>query len=309
MTMKKLQNGEKSPASNHEELDAELAKLYDTTEHQKISRKEHEGYKRRAVAFERTNNQYILLIPCSGNKGWYEMGDRSALFYKYAVCHKLGIETLIKNDYDAYGAQFETGRIRVKDVSSIRRTLEKAGLFAGDVAKDQCVICALSCKFSEEEIQDMQARELRYQAQLNEIVKVKLLDPVVMATMIRLSSRLHRACLVKMDKVSRDTNGRRIVSKCDRVLFVYYEMSDKANPTTEEELEIWDNLRKCVHELLIELQIVVDVGIWSRKKMISIAGEVHDVEERIDSHIYHTKEKLEKEKKKNAADRSKSSRS
>lgn len=78
----------------------EIKKRKDFEEIGKVERKEYDKLKRRAIKFEATNRQYILVIPCDGEAGWCEMSEHSALIYKYMVCMPLGVPVTMADDYD-----------------------------------------------------------------------------------------------------------------------------------------------------------------------------------------------------------------
>jgi len=285
MTKKDQQNGEKN------------------LEPVKISRKEHDRLRRRAIAFERNNAQFILLIPCDGGKGWYEMGNQSALFYKYAVCDKIGVDVVVKDDFDSFFNQFDLGRVRTQHIETVRDNLKRAKMYKDEIEKDNSIIFKFPKAFSDKQIAEIIEDEKRHQAQINEIVKVKLIDPAVMATLTEISARLHRLCLRRMDKVSRDTNGKRVVERCDKAIAKYYQMADTLGASGAEILAMWQDLRAEVHRLLIELQIIVDLKIWKRSQIVAIGEEIFKLEERIDAHIRKTQEKNRTSKSKSSSGR------
>lgn len=265
-----------------------------------ITRREHDKLRRRAVAFERENRRFVLLIPCDGGKGWYEMGDRSALLYKYEVCDKIGVEVIIKDDYDTFFNQFDAGRIRTQHITTVRDNLKRAKMYRKETERDHCVIFELAKTYTEKEIEAIAEIEKRQQAQQNEIVKVKVIDPVIMTKIIELSARLHRLCLRKMDKVSRDTNGRRIVAQCDEIIINYYRMSGKQNLDLSGTLAEWQKLREGVHSLMIEMQLIVDLKIWKRTQIVSMGEDIAKMEDRINAHIRKITERIAHDKKNGA---------
>ena len=250
-----------------------------------VTRREYEGYKRRTVNFERSNRRFIVVLPCDGNQGWYEVGERSALFYKYIVCDKLGLDASLKSDFESFYNQFEIGRVRMRGVEVVRERLKRAEMYKDEEARDKCVIFEMNRTLDETEIEELLEREARRQAELNSIVKVKMSDPMLLTKMLEVSNRLHVVCQKRMDKISRDTNGVRIVAACDKMIMAYYRMSEAEDTSAEAKLEMWLELRRYVHELLIELQIIVGLGIWKRSKCVKIGEMVCELEDRLDTHI------------------------
>lgn len=293
MAQKSKGEGEKKPQAAAKKPDSGAKTAEKNDQHINITRKEHNKLRRRAVAFERDNARFILLIPCDGGKGWYEMGNRSALFYKYGVANKLGIDVEIKDDYDTFFDQFDSGRVRTQYIDSLRENLKRAKMYKGEIERDNCIIFKLNKTYTDVEIKEFEDEEKRHQAQLNEIVKVRVVDPVVMVEMTDISMRLHRLCLRRMDKVSRETNGVRIVGFCDEIIVEYYKMASALEATDEEVLARWKEMRHLLHKLLIELQLIVDLKIWKRTQVISIGEKVAGVIERIDTHIRKLKGRTE----------------
>lgn len=253
--------------------------------YEKIERRMYDRLKRRAIKFEKDNRRYILVIPCDGNRGWYEMGERSALLYKYEVCDKIGVDASLKDDYDSFYIQYDIGRIRTQGVEAVRERLKRAKLYKREQTRDKCVIFELDKTYTDDEIEALHEEEKRRQEELNNIVHVKILDPVLLNKMLEVSGRLHSVCLRKMDKLSRDTNGRRIVELCDQMLGQYYLMSSSQDASPKTVLVMWQTLRDYVHRLLIELQIIVGLRIWKRTQCIKIGEMIYELEERIDAHV------------------------
>ena len=295
MTKQNKQEGEKKPQSAGKKRESgaaaprKAAKAAETTKPVEkpvmITRREHDKLRRRAIAFERNNSRFILLIPCDGGKGWYEMGNRSALLYKYEVCNRIGVEVEIKDDYDTFFNQFDEGRIRTQYLDTVRDNIKQAQMYKDETKRDNCLIFKLGKSYSDQEIAAIVEEEKRHQAQLNEIVKVKVIDPVVMVKLTELSGRLHRLCLRKMDKVSRDTNGVRIVGTCDEAIKIYYQMASAPSTEKEAVLAWWGKLREKVFDLRVELQLIVDLKIWKRDKVVAMGEMLAELEERIDTHI------------------------
>lgn len=256
-----------------------------------VKKGEYDKLKRRALKFEKDNNGYVLVIPCDGNEGWYEMGDKSALFYAYEVCDKIGADVSIKDDYDRFYDQFKVGRVRVKGVDAVRDRLKRAEMYKGETEKDGCTIFELKKKYTEDETEALLMEEMRRQQELNEIVKVKLADPVLLTKMLEVSGRLHAVCQHKMEAIARETNGVRIVGLCDNMMIQYYEMSETEDMSPEHVYEMWKTLRGYIHRLLIEMQIIIGLKIWKRKQCVGIGEMIRDMEMRVETHMRKIKAK------------------
>ncbi|MBR2710501.1 hypothetical protein IKF02_02635 [Candidatus Saccharibacteria bacterium] len=264
----------------------------------KVDRKEYDKLKRRAIKFESKNAQYVLVIPCDGENDWCEMSDNSALIYKYAVCEKLGIAVSMTDDLDSFYIQYKMGRIRTRGFSVVRRRLEKAGLYEKETLKDRSVIFQLNHQFTNKELALMRQKEEEHQAALNSIVKVTFADPVLHQKMIEVATRLHRICFRRLDKLSSATNGRRIVELCDVLIRDYYRMSETLNAPPEVLLADWKVMRRNTHDLLIELQILAGLKLWTRESCVKVGEQVVFMENRIEGHIKREADRVRKSRRK-----------
>lgn len=241
----------------------------------RIERREYDKLKKRALKFELTNREYILVIPCDGDKGWCEIGDTSALIYKYAVCDELGVPVNFSDDADSFYTQYTYGRIRTRGFDVVRNRIKKVGLYKSEIEKDRSIIFVLSKKFSEKEMEALEKLEDERQAAVNDIVKVKFADPILYQKMVTVATRLHRVCFRRMDKLSSKTNGKMMVELADNMLRAYFHMTEQNNVE-------WDKLYRYTKDLLIELQIVASLKLWTRTACASISEEVLEVQKRIE---------------------------
>ncbi len=251
----------------------------------RIERKEYDKLKRRAIKFEVTNRQYILVIPCDGEMGWCEMSEHSALIYKYMVCLPLGVPVTMTDDYDSFYIQYDIGRIRTRGFDVVRDRLKKVGLYKDEVEKERCVIFELKNILTDKELLKLRNEEEARQLAANNIVKVTFVDPILYQKLIEVATRLHRICYRRMDKLSSATNGERMVTLMDEAVRVYYRIAECGKNRPEELLPYWREMRKKVHELLVELQIVAGLKLWTRENCTKIGESVLDIQERIDKQI------------------------
>lgn len=251
----------------------------------RIERKEYDKLKRRAIKFEANNKRYILVIPCDGEMGWCEMSERSALIYKYMVCLPLGVPVTMTDDFDSFYIQYDIGRIRTRGFDVVRSRLEKVGLYKNEQLKDKCMIFELNKILTEEELEKIRNEENIRQLAMNSIVKVDFIDPALYQKLIEVATRLHRVCYRRMDKLSSATNGERMVRMMDEVIRIYYKMAECRKNRPEDLLPYWREMRQIVHQLLIELQIVAGLKLWTRENCMKIGEKVLDIEKRIDRQI------------------------
>ncbi|MBR2658718.1 hypothetical protein IKD57_02345 [Candidatus Saccharibacteria bacterium] len=250
-----------------------------------VSRKEYEKLKRRAIRFEPTNFGFILVIPCEGEHDWCEMSDYSALYYKYYVCEQLGVPVRMTDDLDSFYTQYEIGRVRVKGYNSVRKRLEKLGMLKAEETRDRCVIFQLNKKFTKTEREGFLEEEKEKQANANRIVRVEFSDPALYQKMVEAATRLHRVCMRRMDKLASITNGKRMVELADDMIRGYYDMSAMDQNDKEKIMAGWHKLQKQATQLLVEMQIVASLKLWTRENCIEIAENIIDIKNRIEGHI------------------------
>lgn len=266
----------------------------DSNEEHKITRTEADNLKQRAIAFERRNFDKILVIPCSGNGGWYEIGNRSALFYRDVVCGKLGVNVSMMDDDDSFYHKFDLGRIRVKGEDIVRERLKKAELYKAETERDKCWIFQMNYKFTSAEIQKMYDQEVARQAEINDILKVDFMDAGLYQKMVEVSSKMHRMCIRKMDKISRDTNGRRMVERMDGLLLKYFKITklDKSEP--EKALKLWLAIHEQIEMIVFEMSLVANLKIWGRKDCVVVMEDLQELMKMVEADINRAKKKVEK---------------
>lgn len=251
----------------------------------RVERKEYDKLKRRAIKFEEKNNQYILVIPCDGEMGWCEMSEHSALIYKYIVCLPLGVPVTMADDFDSFYIQYDIGRIRTRGFDTVRNRLKKVGLYKEEQVKDRCIIFQLKKILTEKDIDRLKKEEITRQLTANNIVKVTFLDPVLYQKLVEVATRLHRVCYRRMDKVSSATNGERMVKLIDNTIRIYYRLSECGKNQPSDLLPYWQEMRQTINELLIELQIVAGLKLWTRENCVKIGESVMEIQDRIDRQI------------------------
>lgn len=249
-----------------------------------IERKEYDRLKRRAIKFESTNRKYILVLPCDGNQGWCEVSEHSALIYKYKVCLELGASVTMTDDFDSFYIQYDIGRIRTRGYDTVRRRIKKAGLYWREIVKDKCVVFELNTAFSEKEIAKMHEEEVRRQNEINSIVKVQFADPILFQMITEVATRFHRICFRRMDRVSSATNGERIVNMADEMIRLYYDLTMKKK-THEERMVVWEKMMDLSQKLLVEVQIVAMLKLWTRDACVKVGEKVLELQKRIEKNL------------------------
>lgn len=251
----------------------------------KIEKKEYDKLKRRAIRFEAKNRQCVLVIPCDGESGWCEMSEISALIYKYMVCAPMGVPVNMTDDYDSFYLQYKIGRIRTRGYDTVRARLQKAGLYRDETTKDKCVVFRLKTPLTVAEIDQLKVDENTRQLAINSIARVTFADPSLYQKMIELATRLHRVCFRRMDKLASATNGKRIVETMDETIRLYYRIAESGKSKPEELLPYYREMKQLIHDLLIELQMVASMKLWTRDICMSLGESAIEIEKMIDGRI------------------------
>ena len=130
----------------------------------------------------------------------------------------------------------------------------------------------------------MRRMELERQAKLNAVVQVQFVDPALYTPLIDTAAVLHRICFRRMDKLSSVTNGRRMTVMIDNVIRLYYDLT-MLKMTDEQKTRTWKQMQENVRELLVELQIVAGLKLWSRESCAAIGEKVIELSKRIERNL------------------------
>lgn len=250
-----------------------------------ISRAQYRQNKDKLIEYERDNCNRISVIPCSGNQGWYEIAENSALIYSYAVCQEIGIDKPIRGDEDSFYKQYTLGRIRLKNLNEIRANLERAEFKYNVIERNHCIVFRLERRFTHAEMQSMLERELARQQDLNSIIKVTVMEPELHQLLSHTSTRIHQIC-PKLEKHTASVNGQRMMELVDIAIVDYYEMCKSGRKATVRD---WVEIDKKLSRLQCELQLICEVKLYPREKVTDIGGMIDKMRKMLISIIRKTK--------------------
>lgn len=243
-----------------------------------VTNAEYRTSKRRLLKYEEKNYNTIAIIPCSGDKGWCELGDHSALIYYYKVCYPAGIKVNFDIDASDYYNKFRYGKIKTRGFDVVRKRLKQSGLFQHELIRDGRAIFTLNVTYSQKDIDEMWVDEQSRRNKIGRILKVEFADPAIHQAMIHVAVRLHGLCLRRLDKLSSSTIGKKIIEEIDGILRKYYEMTDNKTARKKD----WQELLELCRALSIDLQIVSELGLWTREKCAEIGAQVLELQERLE---------------------------
>ncbi len=174
---------------------------------------------------EANNHDQIIVMPCDGEKGWCDIAENSALIYYYEVRMKLNGKNKFFADNKSYYDQYEIGYMRTKGVDSVRKSLKELNLLESEFVKDEFFhIFQLKHKFSTEHLNKLRKREFRRRLENSLPVETSHLDPELWQNLATASTRLHQLCTHRLDHLSSNTNGARIIALIDSALGDYHRL-------------------------------------------------------------------------------------
>ncbi|MBR3332298.1 hypothetical protein IKG28_01550 [Candidatus Saccharibacteria bacterium] len=234
--------------------------------------------KKNLKSLELSNQDKIMLLRYKGTGEWYEIAEHSALFYYYKVCDKLASKPNFENDSDSYYYPYEIGRIRTRNPELIISRVKEAKLYKNTVKKNGLIIINLNTKFSQDKIAGFLKTEEERREKNRKIIHVEYSDPTLYRMLCLVTERLHKACNNKMNRVTSQTNGARILTKIDHALFLYMRFCDKKNAPSSEE---WDEILGDVQSVIYEINILCGSGIWGHSIASSFGEELIGIRRRI----------------------------
>ena len=192
---------------------------------------------------------------------------------------------VMTDDYDSFYIQYDIGRIRTRGFEVVRNRLKKVGLYKDEQLKDRCMVFRLKNRLTGREVEKLEQEEAARQLAVNSIVKVTFVDPALYQKLVEVATRLHRVCYRRMDKLSSATNGERMVKLIDETIRIYYKMAECGKNQPKDLLPYWEEMRQMLHKLLIELQIVAGLKLWTRENCVKIGESIMEMQNKVDRQI------------------------
>lgn len=233
-----------------------------------ISIEKYRELKDKLKLLEKENKNQIILIPCRGNQGWYEMAETSALLYYYRICETLKIKVNFESDINSYYKPYEIGRVRIRDPELVKTRIQKANYLKSSRKKDSCYIFTLNFTLSPLELEELKQKELERRNKNLTITQVNFLDPHLHHELIEASTKLHQICITKLDKLSSQTNGARLVNLIDGMITKYYTLCN--NKTSFDE-KIWQEFLEKTDLILYEIQLLSETKLLSYETSLSVS--------------------------------------
>ncbi|MBR0242527.1 hypothetical protein IJQ51_01065 [Candidatus Saccharibacteria bacterium] len=236
-----------------------------------ISIKQYRNIKRNLEEMEKTNYDSIIIIPCSGNKGWHEFAEHSALFYYYDVCEKLRLSHRFFADTMSFYDQYEIGYMRTLSIDSIRTNLKRAKLYKSEETKSFFTIFKLNKAYRIEDVQALEKMERARRLKNLTVEEAVNLDPELHQILANLAIRLHRLCNNNLDRLSSQTRGIEIINLIDNLLVEYHQITMMKHLPKSTIAAKFTDMRKETYQLIFLTKVLGEAKIWDLEVCASIS--------------------------------------
>lgn len=250
----------------------------------RISTKRYHQYKISTVDAEKENYDCIVLIPCSGDKNWYEMADHSALIYLYVVCKKLRRNVKLFPDKSHY-LSYETGYIRSLGVEPIRKNLKKVGLYLGEWKSGDAVHFKLNVKYSEDEIEEFKKMEMRRRKAAGMPEAVGALNPTLHDSILKLTRKLYNDYNAHMNELMKITIGVDVVRLLTGILEDYHQLALMTAVPKTKIIAKYAKMRRAVYLLIVKVKVKEEIKEWDLYKYTGILESLLQIRDLIEEDI------------------------
>lgn len=234
---------------------------------------------------EKTNYDSLIIIPCSGDKGWHEFAEHSALFYYYDVVESLKLKHHFFADTMSFYDQYEIGYMRTLSIDSIRTNLKRAKLYKSEETKSFFTIFKLNKTYSLEDIKALESKEQARRLENLTVNEAVNLDPELHQILTNLAIRLHRLCNGKLDKLSSQTRGVEIINLIDNVLVEYHQITMMKGLPKSTIAAKFTDMRKEIYQLIFLIKVLGEAKVWDLEICISISEPLVNAKNRIELNI------------------------
>ena len=260
-----------------------------------ISNKQYQSAKRSLKRKEKDNYSRIYLILCSGDKGWYEMAENSALIYYYEVVKRFGLKNRFFEDALSFYEPYKIGYIRIRSLDDTREWLKKAGMYESEGRDSQrTVYFELKVPISEKQMNRYLEMEKARRVEGMSIMPAHNLSPEMYQLLIGVGQKIHNIMNSRLDRLSADTIGTDVVRLVDKVLeryhhITYFKPSEKARI-----LEKWKEIRIDLYDMITKVKVMADYKLLHYDVCININEVLHRIVKIVEENM----EELTKPKKK-----------
>ena len=224
-----------------------------------ITPKQYDTAKQNLKQKEKTNDNRIYLIPCSGDKGWHEIAENSALFYYYEIIQRYGLKNKFFEDSLSFQNPYIIGYIRVQDIDNVRIWLKKAKLYQTEGRDSQKTFYfELTKTFSEREIKALQDKEKERRKAMSTITPARNLSPEFYQLLINLGQRIIPTLSRRVPTIIRDTVGGDIVRSITAALEIYHAITELKPSEITALQSNWAKIHQNLHAAILEFKVLSD---------------------------------------------------
>ena len=260
-------------------------------------------FKHYAILAEALNYNSIIVIPCDGDKGWYQILDNSALFFYYEIC-KGETKSKFKPDDTDFGIdRSRIGIINAKGIATIRQKIENAKLLKSESFIDyrglpttspvHGVVFHLKKTFNQAKVDKLYKTELERRENNLHVEHSKHLDPVLYRESVMLAERIHRICRKSFDNCSKETIGRKLnedsellVENYLRLGYILGHYEDRPDRRNSEQIaefclnqrtEKLTKMQKNISNIIINLDVAHLIGNLNIEKCVTIGSRAEHI--------------------------------
>lgn len=229
----------------------------------RITESQHESIKRTIMKKEETNFDSIYFVPCSGNSGWYEIAEHSALIYYFEVVKTLKLKTPMHEDTMSFYTHYKYGLIRTNNPDYIKENVRRCNLLETISTDRDIITLKLNKSFTNEQIdgywQQLNAERIKRAS----ILEASNASPEFHLIISSLGKEALRSCASRMDKIHRKYLSETFISyiaEIDRLYLQSNYLNRKKVP--ERVKKKWEAIIEITYNAIVELQTMNDFGVW-----------------------------------------------
>lgn len=241
-------------------------------EYPSISNRQYLATKRSLKRKEKDNYDKIYLIYCEGKSGWCEAAEHSALFYYYEVAARLGLKNQFFADTLALYDGYEIGYVRIRDMDAAVEMVKRAGLYLGEGRDSQGTFYVeLKKPYSEDKVQHYLKREKQRRMDQLAVTPAHNLAPEFYQVLIGLGARVHKTCNAKLDRLTADSLGTKIVGAVDGALRHYHYLT-YIEPENIEVIQVeWKKIRQYLKMAIADIRVLSDCKLLKYETCLDFA--------------------------------------
>lgn len=239
--------------------------------HPNITSKQYQSAKRALLKKEKNNYNRLYFIYCSGNQGWLETAEHSALIYYYEIVNRYGLKNRFFSDETSFYDRYEIGYIRTSNLDDVRHWLEKANLYKGEGRDTQRIFYfELNKIFTNQELDHYLTLEKQHRLEQNSITPARNLSPEFYQLLTNVGGRIYHVCNNQLSRLACDTNGIRIATALTNVIVFYHHLTCYPKNATTRIVNKWTDIYTNLYTLLYEFRALSDLRLVNRETCIGV---------------------------------------